>query len=129
MDDCRFDQLTRSIANATNRREFLRRLLGVGGAAVGALALRSRQTEAARRGFSGPCRPAGTFCAANAQCCTNFCMANLGPGGTCAICDARICGDFVCADLQWDPRNCGSCGNVCGAGTTCNMGTCRAGDV
>ena len=126
MDDRRFDQMTRSLAKATSRRGFVRGLLGVAGGA-GVVALRGHEADAARRGFSGPCIPAGSFCAANAQCCTNFCMANIGPGGTCAICDATICGDFVCTDLQWDPRNCGSCGHDCGSGGSCNAGVCRAG--
>jgi hypothetical protein len=29
-----------------------------------------------------------------------------------------------CVDLQNDNENCGSCGNVCGAGTCCNEGAC-----
>ena len=132
MEDRRFDQLTRSLAHSTNRRDLMRRLLGVGIAAGGAVALNADQAGAARRGYSGPpppqpepCRAAGTFCAANAQCCTNFCAPNSGPGGTCDICDATICGDFACVDTKWDPRNCGACGNECNFAASCNNGVCQ----
>lgn len=135
MDDRRFDQMTRVFGGATSRRDFVRRLLEVAGAGGVAVALSGRGVEAARRGFSGPpiptaqpepCRAEGTYCVANVQCCTNFCVPNVGPGGTCGICDATICGDFSCVDLKWDPQNCGSCGHVCGSGTTCNAGVCQS---
>jgi hypothetical protein len=134
MDDRRFDQMTRSLVGATNRRDFMRRLLGVAGASGVAVVLGGRGAEAARRGYSGPstpptlpgpCRDLGTYCVANAQCCDGFCVPNIGPGGTCGICDATICGDFSCVDLKWDPRNCGSCGHECGSGATCNEGVCQ----
>jgi hypothetical protein len=132
MEDSRFDQLTRSLAHSTNRRDFMRRLLGIGVATGGAVLLNANQAEAARRGYSGPpppqpdpCRPAGTYCVANVQCCTSFCGPNAGPGGTCDICDATICGDFSCVDTKWDPRNCGACNNACPAGDTCNQGQCQ----
>lgn len=128
MDNRRFDQMTRSIASATNRRAFIRRLLGMAGVAAGVAAVQVRETEAARRGFSGPsflrpdtCRPEGASCAANAECCTSFCSAY----GTCATCDYTICGDFVCVNLQFNPYHCGSCGNECvGFGETCLGAVC-----
>ena len=135
MDDRRFDQMTRSLVGATNRRDFLRRLLGIAGAGGIAVTLSARGADAARRGYSGPslpptlpgpCRDLGTFCVANAQCCDGFCVPNIGAGGTCGICDATICGDFSCVDLKWDPQNCGSCGHQCSSGQTCNEGVCQA---
>lgn len=135
MDDRRFDRMTRTLAGETNRRDLLRRVLGVAGAGGIAVALSARGTDAARRGYSGPsiprtqpepCRDLGAYCVANAQCCQGFCVSNAGAGGTCGICDATICGDYSCVDLKWDPRNCGSCGFVCGAGLTCDMGVCKS---
>jgi hypothetical protein len=32
-------------------------------------------------------------------------------------------GGRICVDLQSDPRNCGSCGNVCASGI-CSRGVC-----
>ncbi|TXG86767.1 MAG: twin-arginine translocation signal domain-containing protein [Thermomicrobiales bacterium] len=137
MDDRRFDQFTRSIAGATSRRGFLGRLLGVAGATGALVALAPGDANAARRGYSGPKFPKPTPdpdpcqgltgpCTANAQCCQGFCEQGLGSGGTCQLCDATICGDFVCTDLLWDPFNCGSCGYICGSGRSCDNGTCQA---
>ncbi len=82
MDDRRFDSLTRSIAVGRNRRDVLKRLLGVGVAAVAVAALPEHATEAARRGFSGPTFPTFTPCVRDAQgaCCAS---GVLEPGGFC----------------------------------------------
>jgi hypothetical protein len=37
--------------------------------------------------------------------------------------DERLCSDS-CVSLQSDPRNCGACGNACGAGQGCSLGVC-----
>lgn len=39
------------------------------------------------------------------------------------------CGDGTCSDLQNDGANCGTCANVCGAGTLCVSGTCTVARV
>jgi len=39
--------------------------------------------------------------------------------------DERLCSDS-CVSLQSDPRNCGACGNACGAGQGCSLGVCVA---
>jgi hypothetical protein len=41
---------------------------------------------------------------------------------TCAA-DQRVCSS-TCVSLQSDSRNCGACGNVCGAGQGCSVGAC-----
>jgi hypothetical protein len=35
----------------------------------------------------------------------------------------------VCVSSQTDNANCGSCNNVCAAGTWCAMGTCQGPDA
>ena len=72
MDERQFDTLARSLAAGVNRRQVLQTLIGTSAALAGAAL--TREAEAARRGFSGPCRPScnGLTCGAN------------GCGGTCA---------------------------------------------
>jgi hypothetical protein len=41
---------------------------------------------------------------------------------TCAS-DQKVCSN-ACVSLQSDAKNCGSCGNVCGAGQGCSAGAC-----
>ena len=135
MDDRRFDLLTRSLAGATNRRDFMRRLLRVAGLTGGVVALSTRETDAARRGFSGPklpesqpqpgaCNPNTGPCSVNADCCSGFCEQGLDSGNTCETCNGTICGEMICVNLQADPLNCGSCGHWCEQGTNCNGGQC-----
>jgi hypothetical protein len=38
-------------------------------------------------------------------------------------------GSFACTDLDTDPDNCGSVGNVCAEGEVCSEGSCRCGDA
>lgn len=42
---------------------------------------------------------------------------NCGQGQTC-------CND-ACVNLQTDRNNCGTCGSTCGAGASCQSGSCR----
>lgn len=107
MDGHRFDQLTRSIARASNRRGFIKGILGLSGIAVSAAALREREVDAARRGFTGPTLPS--------------------PTPTPVPCPAgqiRCAG--ACVDTLTDPANCGGCGISCGAGNICQGGSCVA---
>jgi len=55
------------------------------------------------------------------------CVAGCGEdnyvvGGKCAT-GYTQCG-VACVDLQSDPTNCGSCGNVCPSSTACSAGVC-----
>lgn len=71
MDDVRFDALTRAFSQRMDRRSTLRAFLGIGGAAVAAT-MASGETEAARRGYSGPQWPAEqneTFCSSESDTC------------------------------------------------------------
>ena len=98
MDDQRFDSITRKLASGTSRRAALKGLLGIGGVAVAGLA-GSGQTDAARRGFSGPsfsltptpiCVANGNTCpedpADPSLCCSGYCCKFIhdpGPGVCC----------------------------------------------
>lgn len=58
----------------------------------------------------------------SAQClCGN--LPQCGVGQACVQRD----GTFLCANLNFDPANCGAIGNACGEGETCNMGVCGCG--
>lgn len=48
--------------------------------------------------------------------------ATAGTGATCA---GVMCGN-ACVNTQSDPANCGTCGNVCGAGLLCSLGACSS---
>jgi hypothetical protein len=58
------------------------------------------------------------------------CYSTLNPDGTIvdAHCDCIVSGTTKCSGscvvLSSSPYNCGSCGNVCGSGQTCNSGVC-----
>jgi hypothetical protein len=94
MDDRKFDTLTRQ-AGAGNRRGFLKVLLGLGGTAVISAALLG-DTDAARRGFSGPSLPSPTptppppsctpdspnYCGVSGTCCPEG--QDCTPSGCCA---------------------------------------------
>ena len=55
-------------------------------------------------------------------------VVDAGPGPTpdasttCAF-GTDLCGG-ACIDVLFDAKNCGSCGNVCGGGTSCVRGLC-----
>lgn len=44
---------------------------------------------------------------------------------TCSVGQAS-CNGGACQDILSDPNNCGTCGNVCGSGSTCSNGECSA---
>lgn len=136
MDEQRFDELVKGIVSGSNRRQFLRRTLGLGaGATVAALAL--KETEAARRGFSGPKSPAVTSTPAPDLCAgvdcdppgpcylrgtcspiSGTCVYTMKECGVCMVCGGSgECEPVVC-DSPPDPRCYASPG-------FCDAGTCR----
>lgn len=139
MDDRRFDVLVKSLAAGRSRRQMLRGMLGLGGAAVVTAAALPGDARAARRGYGGPPRPGACV----PTCDGTTCGGN-GCGGTCACRHGLVCieGTALCAwpcfgsdqcsgDCHCDPESnvCASnhlgaaCSGVedCPAGTFCGQ--------
>ena len=68
-------------------------------------------------------------CGANQACFRSACFNTDGTPGSCVGGYVSCMSDTlsVCANLLRDSNNCGSCGNVCAAGTICDgTGVCAA---
>jgi hypothetical protein len=89
------------------------------------------------------CGACGNVCPASQTCFGGKCASPCGynpsscilpnpladggmvcPTGSSACLSTTQCG---CTDLQTDPQNCGSCGQVCGIGQNCQGGQCVSG--
>jgi hypothetical protein len=77
----------------------------------------------------------GTTCVDNA-CGAFFDLCQNTDGGDIGVCCPDIFGDSICADVSFDPSNCGGCGLTCPLGQGCtngacsgSQGTCGAGTV
>ena len=68
-----FDELTKSLAQSVTRRAALKKFgIGLAGMALACFGLANR-TEAAK---GGNCRPFGSRCSNNNQCCSGYCAFN-----------------------------------------------------
>jgi hypothetical protein len=83
-------------------------------------------------GYCQPdCRVSPGFCSAGQQCdqatgrCGSGAPVDMGMGGGCGA-PNMLC-NAICTNVMFDSNNCGNCGNVCGAGTSCNNGMCQSG--
>lgn len=96
MDDKRFDSIARQLGSVSSRRSVLKGLLGLGGVAAVGLAVHG-QTDAARRGFSGPfgptpvptptCVPVGGPCElAHFEVCCSLCCTTTDNGAGPTVC-------------------------------------------
>ena len=138
MDDRRFDWLAKGVAEGRSRRSLLKTLLGVGaGVAVGVPVL--GETDAARRGFSGPTAPTAVptqvpptptpvpptptpqpplGCASGSTACGSECCDDV----TSMCCDSACCvgycyGEELCCPT---PREyCAENNTCCAAGEKC----------
>lgn len=85
------------------------------------------------------CRNQGERCSGDSDCCGTLVCGSSGvcvggsvgaPCGSSADCTRGLtCCSGICADLQSDAKNCGSCGNACsqqtgGSVPVCAGGTC-----
>ncbi len=88
-------------------------------------------TDFARDGKN--CGACGNQCPAGIYCDVGRCSGTAPPNppaATCPIynpngCPGGMMGGNYCSDLLRDNGNCGRCGNMCPAGTTCDGATCR----
>lgn len=78
------------------------------------------------------CGACGVRCGSAQRCCQGKCVgyaSDQKSEAACACdqdCKERWCCGRQCLDLLTDEANCGGCGIVCGRGTTCCDGVCRA---
>jgi len=98
MDDKRFDSIARQLGSGSSRRAVLKGLLGVGAVAAVGLTVHG-QTDAARRGFTGPfgptpvptptCAPDGDPCNLShpEACCSQCCTTTDNGNGPTLCCD------------------------------------------
>jgi hypothetical protein len=122
MDDRRFDTLARALAGTHNRRDLLKRLLGMGAGAAAVVALPGHATEAARRGFSGPTFPTVTPCLRDNQgrCCDSgvfepggFCCTNSMTDSLGYCCDPNSGGAWIGCCCTPPPTNGGDPECIC----------------
>ena len=121
MDDRRFDALTRALGQGGSRRALLKGLLGLGGMTTASATL-LRETDAARRGQSGPAVPTALPTLAvpatqpPAPLATSVpqCPGIQTPCGADCCCPPgnTKCGPDCCADGEAE-----CCGNACCLGT------------
>lgn len=110
MDDKRFDSFVKALAGRRDRRSVLKGVLGLGGAAMGSLALKGG-ADAARRGYSGPHWPWPTEIVPGP--CEPFCSVGMcgvpnGCGGMCSCSGANVCIQGACAP-QCVAGHCDAC--------------------
>lgn len=84
-------------------------------------------------GDTNNCGACGNACGAGQTCSNGACASPLppppdaGPAVDSGNCDFGFdkCGaGGACVEILFDNKNCGTCGNICGAGTTCTRGNC-----
>ncbi len=137
MEPSQFDELTKSLATPTSRRQAIRRIAA--GALGGLLAIAGIGGTA----LASKCPPGLTDCGGkcvdtkkdpnNCGTCGTKCQSGLCVNGLCCpvgavdchnSCCSFTCCNNVCTNTQSDVNNCGSCGHVCPPGDSCVNGTC-----
>jgi hypothetical protein len=121
MNEGRFDELTRSLANGRVSRGRMLKLAAAAafGSVLGVGGIIENTEDAAGKATPKPnnCRPGGTRCSQDKQCCTGKCANN---GTCCHTCSSNNC-------EQCDETD-GTCFNVCQDSTECQFcngnGTC-----
>jgi hypothetical protein len=125
VDESKFDDLTRFMAETPSRRTVVKALVG---AIAGSLASVGTALGAPR------CKRVNQACQTTADCCPGptangnvYCKQVKKSTKICATCppETPTACNGGCVDTSTDSKNCGTCGNVCLGGTTCVNGSCR----
>lgn len=118
MENRTFDALVKGLAQARSRRSLLRAVVGLGSAAVAGSWL-DTDTEAARRGFSGPTLPFPRTPEPGPSCDPNTCYGcNSCVNGVC-VGDPTDCYVHECMASVCDPDGGCSYPFDCRHGTSC----------
>jgi hypothetical protein len=110
-----FDELAKGLASGEVSRRKALKMMGaalLGGTLASVPGMAWAASNPKRCGSLRVC-PGDTVClqkGKNPQCGC--------PSGT------QLCGTNQCVDTKTDPSNCGSCGNACAAGQSCQRGQC-----
>lgn len=110
MDDRRFDDATRGIARAKSRREVLAIAAATIAGAIG-IPIGATWLDDTARTAAATCRPGGTLCLKNGDCCSQTCNPADATGRRYCACEAGStpCGAHGC----------------CAPGSVCVAGVCR----
>ncbi len=125
MDESRFDDITRFMADRPSRRKVL---AAMAAAISGSLASVGTALGAPR------CKRVNQACQTTADCCPGpnangnvYCKQVKKSAKVCATCPAETptaC-NGGCVDTNDDSLNCGTCGTVCHGTTSCVNGSCQ----
>jgi hypothetical protein len=110
-----FDELAKGLANGKLSRRGMLRMLG-GALLGGTLASIPGVAWAAKPGCAS-----GVTC--KGKCCPVGATCTKGAGGGCTCPTGQTACGGQCVSLTTN-QNCGSCGNACSEGKTCQGGTC-----
>jgi hypothetical protein len=134
MDDSQFDELTKTLATSTSRRQALKTL---GATVVGAvLGLSGIGTALAKCGKTGAKCSKNKPCCKGLKCCKGKCCGEMCCAGKCCgankTCVSKKCVCLPpfetcngrCVDTMTDRHNCGRCGIDCPSGSVCCGGIC-----
>ena len=71
----KFDELTKGLAQSVTRRAALKKFgVGLAGMALACFGL-------VNKAQAGPCKPGGSKCSRNSECCSGYCYYQFNPDG------------------------------------------------
>ena len=116
--DHSLDEVARGLASGNVSRR--RALKIMGGALLGSVLAAVPGTA-----WANDCRPSGSRCRGDRQCCTRNCVPNpSGEGRICGCPAGKTACKERCVNLQRNERHCGACFNRCPEDFECVGGQC-----